>query len=549
MSATILTEKSIQTEVPNMGVNLFPHQKATIHAMIDREMSLRNEALIAILSSCVGSGKSAICLGLIQLEKVKFGKTNNLLVIPSALHEQWLGYIHRFTPELKIASLMYYDDVIALYHDARILSAFDILITTESFLSVLAATMRDIKAYFCRVFIDEVDSISLYTRIKIPCLTMYLISATSDLTTNDSSYLEYIKPENEIKCDPQFIEKSMKIPPLLVENHICYNKYVDILQKLSLVGSGDNVNGLVNFFSLYAMALCEFRFKFYRKQITSAKDLLAVVYQDHILELYNLYNSIEFSARRANDDSIRETLLRGAEASVSKLKDGETIEFDKIQGIGEKSRRFEIVKKEIMEIANLCKNKICAFCGDCYKEDTTKKRVATLCCDVVYHESCLNEYILKQGKCPVCVAKKCETKPQHILVPEITKNVPDKLETLMNVVNSELKKPNCKILIFSDFEGSFPLIKTLLDEKGIKNDELHGNHVTVAKSLEDFKNGDTKILFVHSGFYGSGHNLEFSTACILFNKSKREAQLVGRANRIGRVGRLSLHHILYENEK
>lgn len=546
---TLLNENSEQLDVES-NIKLFPHQKAVLNAMIKREMAVRNETLVGILADTVGSGKSYEVLSLILLEKKTFEKTQNLLVVPPSLHAQWCEYIKIFSPELRVQSLMYYSDITDLFHDARILSSFDILITTPSFYRLIAETMKDIKAYFCRVIIDEVDSISFYTEIKMPALTIWLVSATSELTAS-GAFTQFIKPENCIKCDPSFIEKSIRIPTPKVQVHQCYNEYIDILQSLSFCGSGTEEFGLTkNKKNLFALDFPEFRFKFFTKQICNARDLLSNTFIDHMEELKTLYSSIEFSASRAQDPMIREKLFKGVSQVSGQLKDGEILTFDRIKGLGEKSKRFEIVKNEMLKIISLTSKKFCPICACGLSESPSVK---TVCCNAIYHSKCLgtNNVSLKGVPtvgCPICVSKKTvETVPflETVTLPAVSV---DKYEEFMKIVESERHNENFKLLVFSDFYGTFSSIRTLLEKAGIEYSELSGNQIEIGKALEGFKFGSKKILLIHSSQYGSGLNLEFSSSIILWHKSDRNEQLIGRAQRFGRKTQLNIHHLLYTGE-
>lgn len=542
MATVLLNETSEQRNVDS-NIQLFPHQKAILQAMINREMAPRNETLVAILGDTPGSGKSYPVLGLILLEKLMFKKTQNLFVVPASLHQQWIDYIHKFSSELTVQSLMYYSDVTDLFHDARVLSSYDILITTPFFYRMIAETMRDIKAYFCRVIIDEVDSISFFTEVKMPALTIWLISATTDLTEKSCAYSKYLKPENVIKCENAFVQKSIRIPAPKVEIHNCSNEYIEILQSLDFCGSSSPEFGLTqNKATLYALDFPEFRFKFFTKQINTAKDLLSNVFIDHAYELKTLYSSIEFSSRRGVDNQIREKMLHGVGEKLGKLPDGETVTYSRIKGLGEKSKRFEEVKNELIKISSLVKNKYCPLCA----ETIVSGCVLPKCCQSsVYHKNCLTDF-----GCPICVSKKgLECVPAKVIKPYIPGETIDKYEQLLKIIRAEKDAlKSLKMLIFSDYYGTFSNIRELLTKENIGYAELSGNQIEIEKALDQFKDGSTSVLLIHSSQYGSGLNLEFSNSVLLWHKSNRNGQLIGRAQRMGRNTQLNIHHLLYKNE-
>jgi len=82
--------------------------------------------------------------------------------------------------------------------------------------------------------------------------------------------------------------------------------------------------------------------------------------------------------------------------------------------------------------------------------------------------------------------------------------------------------------------------------------ELDGGNVkALDKILNEYKaGGGARVLMLNSAFYGCGMNLENTTDIIFFHKTDRimYEQVIGRAQRPGRTGRLSVHNLLYLNE-
>lgn len=526
-----LNEKSKRMQI-EADLFLFPHQEAILNRLIEIETSPRHETLVGLLTDPPGSGKSFPLLALMLLEKKKFGKTQNLLVIPHSLHEQWIGYIQKFSKDLTFASLMYYGDITSLFYDARALFEYDILITTSSCFPMIAQTVRDIKAYFSRVVIDEIDSISFFTETKVPAITVWLVSATAELTC-EGKYKDYIKNQNKIQCESDFINKSIKLPPPIIKHHNCFNQHFSVLNGLS--SHKDELN---------ALEFSTIHLSHYNHSITSSADALKSIYIDMCLEMGSLISSIESLSRKMALPELQKRLHDGVQEEHRKMA-GYDVKFDSIKGANWKNKRYLELKETLKKFSELCYNKICPLSGQVLDNNSIRVE-KTSGTRTVYLESALMDWERIHGKCPETWGKLEYTSDNLKPVETIISNYKDKLDQLQEVISTEsTKKKNWKMLIFSDYVGTFNQIKDLFDKTGTKYAELEGNQIVIADALDKFKNGDTNILLIHSQHYGGGLNLEFSDSIVLFHKTKRNEQLIGRAQRYGRKTQLTIHHLLY----
>jgi len=534
----MLNEQSKRLQIDS-NIQLFPHQQAILQRLIEIETSPRNETLIGVLTDPPGTGKSYPLLALMLLEKRKFGKTQNLLVIPASLHEQWLHYISSFSKELKVASLMYYGDITSLFYDARALYSYDILITTANHFPVIAQTVRDIKTFFSRVIIDEIDSISFFTSTKIPAITVWLISATAELT-NDGEYKKYIKDENKVECNKDFILKSIRLPKERVMEHNCFNYHLSLLKELV---TPEDLKGL----NAYNFNTCKL---FYEKgNCDDNKDVLGSIYRNNCLEVSSILDTIQFQSRKMVHSNLQSNLKLGIPERKEQFGSLE-VTFNKIEGIEEKNQKYKKLQLQLKKFSEICHNKLCPLCGVLFTNGT--ERVSKSCCNnTVYHKSCLEDWLtLNNKKCPECwkdIVYTNETNKIETIQLPLYK---DKLEEMESIISQESSKSsNWKMLIFSDYIDSFIVIKTLLDKLNVKYVQLEGDQIVIAKSLEEFHNGDSNILLLHSQQYGGGLNLEFANSIILFHKTIRNEQLIGRAQRYGRKDQLVIHHLLYSWER
>ena len=77
-----------------------------------------------------------------------------------------------------------------------------------------------------------------------------------------------------------------------------------------------------------------------------------------------------------------------------------------------------------------------------------------------------------------------------------------------------------------------------------------GNIKDIKNVLDTFKNSKIQILFISDINFGVGLNLEFVKNIIFFHKVNIDVlnQVVGRAQRYGRISQLNVYELNYKNE-
>ena len=124
----------------------------------------------------------------------------------------------------------------------------------------------------------------------------------------------------------------------------------------------------------------------------------------------------------------------------------------------------------------------------------------------------------------------------------------DKMDELSHILTAEKARDNFRILIFSDYSGTLLRVRDVLSKHELPYAEIEGNQITMTRAIRDFRSGEKPVLILDSQQFGAGANLEVATAVVLTHASEREAQIIGRAQRLGRVGNLHVHHLLYKGE-
>ena len=124
----------------------------------------------------------------------------------------------------------------------------------------------------------------------------------------------------------------------------------------------------------------------------------------------------------------------------------------------------------------------------------------------------------------------------------------DKDFVFFEIIKCIVQKGPFKLLIFSDFSGTFNMINKYLQDNNFYFEYLEGSAKKIETVISDYKLGNCNILLINSLAYGAGLNLENTTDIILLHHSSRKEQFIGRAQRIGRTCTLNVHELLYSSE-
>jgi SNF2 family DNA or RNA helicase len=293
------------------------------------------------------------------------------------------------------------------------------------------------------------------------------------------------------------------------------------------------------------------------KDLLDNKELQAAYASDFSLIARRTYKNVAQNDKQAIDFFIKDLRM---------TIDGERVKLDSYVKKGTDLNDIEMMNKDectqiiaecIDKLANIHKKiekyDLCVGCLDKF-EDT--KRTRAFCCQNDMCSKCIDNWYNKTLYCPYCRSKVERTR--HTIVDvgcgseaetnQISATSHDKINMLLHLL---CKQTGRKVIIFSDYSKIFNTITTLLNENGMRYVELDGGNVkALDKILNEYKAGGARVLMLNSAFYGCGMNLENTTDIIFFHKTDRimYEQVIGRAQRPGRTGRLSVHNLLYLNE-
>ena len=86
-------------------------------------------------------------------------------------------------------------------------------------------------------------------------------------------------------------------------------------------------------------------------------------------------------------------------------------------------------------------------------------------------------------------------------------------------------------------------------EREAKATEIKGTTSTMNKILENFKNGNLRVILLNTNHAGSGIDISFASDIVIYHKMyDQKIQAIGRAYRVGRKEELIVHNLLYEDE-
>lgn len=224
----------------------------------------------------------------------------------------------------------------------------------------------------------------------------------------------------------------------------------------------------------------------------------------------------------------------------------------------EKIQQIQIVDKEIEKLNNQLDGikerieniheKNCSVCMDNYQDPVS------LPCTHVFCTFCIINHIKFSKGTPKCPTCRKEFNPSSVVqikdkIEKVEKkkldNKKDKHEVLINLIES---KPESRFVVFSNFNNSFNKVLEHLKKININYSQIKGSYVE--SIVNKFNNGDNRVLFLNSQYCGAGIDLSSASDLVIYhclNKSL-EKQVIGRAQRIGRTKKLTVHKLLYDDE-
>ena len=531
----------------DLKVKLYPHQLATIYRMEDFEINniiydgnCIIDTKLGVNANLTGYGKTLEMIGLIVRDKMEWNIETPFVfekIDISSKNRVKKSYISRFeklpttlvllTPnivgqwieELKNTSLKY--EVILKKKDIENVKVqdFDIILTIPSVYNMLISNYS--KYAWKRFIFDEPGHSKVPSMKEVYANFYWLVTATPDSITSlhrkcEGSFmkelLNYRWTDFEtqffniiIRHSPEFIKASFNMPKTFHYYHECYQPLYNAIKnfvnpKIKTMIEAGNISGAITCLG---------------GEITdNIFDVIKRKKQEELLEI---------------ETKIQIYTLRNCEEGISEWVD-------------KKNKTLN----QINDIENKFKNILKDPCPICLEK--LDKPLLEPNCQNIFCGSCIFKWIEKKNTCPLCRNTVDTSKLIYIQEEKLEDNLklPKKMlskpEKLLDIIKSN---PDGRFLVFSDEQESFIFISKILIDHNILFIEIKGSVKTIEKNLEFFKSGKINVLFLNSNTSAAGINLKETTDIILYHKmsTNNENQIIGRANRIGRIKDLNVHHL------
>jgi SNF2 family DNA or RNA helicase len=293
-------------------------------------------------------------------------------------------------------------------------------------------------------------------------------------------------------------------------------------------------------------------------------------------------NVIEMITRKYNDNlKVKEYELKVAIENPKYDSKHESIGIiNKRKAIEDLRHKIACIEERVKEVEN---------CPICY--DDFANPAITPCCSNKFCFNCIAAALNCKSVCPMC--KMELTIPKMIMISDKTKDdiansyakaeeekklvkknklssIPPSYETLLEHIREQAtsysKYENMdkifelnanqqvkKYLIFTEYENTLnSRITSILDKWGLTYGRIRGSSQAIGNMVETYKKADDEInvLLINSKYFGSGLNLENTSDIIIIHKMQNdiEMQVIGRAQRYGRIDNLRVWKLYYQNE-
>lgn len=318
-----------------------------------------------------------------------------------------------------------------------------------------------------------------------------------------------------VKNDDDFVRKSFTLPPLYHSYHHCYQPLYNVVQ------------------NILSAPICN---------MIDAGNIEKAVRHLGGSTTSNIFTLIK---------NEKEELLREAEYKMDKFN--RLHDHVRVQKWTEKKAWLE---KELAELERRYKdfilNETCQICLFRIDQPTLVS-----CCQNAYCGKCIFKWLQQKNSCPNCrtmvttdmilylTSESGTTTHTHVSVSPSPTPTPKKTKpsVILDIIEN---KPNGKFILFSNYDETFSFIRHALYDDGIHFTEISGTMESREKKIHEFKKGNINVLFINSIANGAGINLQEATDIILYHRMADDvqAQIIGRAYRIGREEALHVHHLL-----
>jgi hypothetical protein len=252
----------------------------------------------------------------------------------------------------------------------------------------------------------------------------------------------------------------------------------------------------------------------------------------------NLYSRISYAKKSIDELQVD---MKAVEARIHNIK-------ERICESNDKSCPVCLDNCEKPTLLNCCKN---IFCFGCIHNIMTSRSRCPMCRESINAESMsLILDISKYEKKTEYNYDEIEDFENQLTAPSEGDEDPLLYEKIDVLIRELMNNPTKRYLVFSEFNGTFNVIRDRLNQTGIVYEMLSGSTVHIQKTIQLFRENKIQVLLLNARFFGAGLNLQMTDEIIIYHRmnSDLEKQVIGRAQRLGRQTKLSIRYLCYNNE-
>ena len=527
----------------------------------------------------------------------------NLLVIPHNLVSQWQSYCEAalLGTSIKYAFLKTRRHMDAFDTDQFRNGAFSLVVITTTIYDLFFEKLKGLYNGICpmvnRIIYDEFDGIKVSPNHRIEACFFWIVTASWRAVIDP--YSRWVSTEN-LK-GTSFLHMNLRklgnshIQPAFINELVVKNtdEFVDTCFRHQMVKQQQEQQeqpmettntereetqevvqqSLVDIFTpAVRTILC---------RAPRAAHILQGIVGHDILEMINSHNfqgAMEsLGVTQVNDENhliraVTTSFEQEIERTRAKLLETQERHYQNAELKAAAIQILEVRIKNIVEKVRMIRERLeekesCAICCG----DEIQNRTLLSCCNHSYCFNCIMTWFHTKPNCPMCripverdsilVLNENEKNQNELqdknknkdrLNPEFDEES-DKIENLTRLLHMMLVSQDSnkkKILLFANNDNPFDKITPVLKSMGITHAALRGNSGAFRNIIQKYTNGGIQVLLMNSKHCGCGLNLQMTTDLVMFHKFNDETdrQIVGRAQRPGRLEQLNLWYLLHQGE-
>lgn len=537
----------------NLKKELYPHQLSSIYMMEKFEIEKKIEKKygfkhinIGVNADITGYGKTLSMIGLICRDRMEWNNyfpftleitnNSNSNLIKSTRIERYErikatlilvspNIINQWEEEFKFTNLK-----VLKINNIKILKTsvfeYDVVLVTHKLYNNLIEKYYN---YAWKRFIfDEPNNLRVSNMKKIIAGFYWLISATPDsilykyrncrkknfikeIISGCNFDFQHHFSDIIIKNEEDFVKKSFHMPNINNHFYKCYHPIYNVIKDFTspivtnMIESG-NISDAIKYLGG-----------------KKTDNIVKLIKNKYLEELEVCNSKINIYKLRHNINSVKKWSSKKSDIN----------------------KNIKNLDKKFNELLN----QNCSICLSKITEPILEQN-----CHNIFCAKCIFKWLTKKNSCPLCrtqisikeliYIQKNKINNSENILPKKNK-CKTKSEMILQIINNNKKG---SFIIFSNFDESFSTIRKILVENNIQYSEIKGNDKNRDKIIKNFKEYNTKILFLNSNYNGAGINLQECTDIILYHKMNKNTkeQILGRANRIGRIHELNVHNLLID---